>query len=507
MNKMDIQERNAQKEILLSNPELLKTKKPFAREYEDVSSCSEKELGLTESAPARLPKVKRKTISQDQFILELEPKSHNIYYDENIPSICVKLNNGRIRDIQFRRTAIPFQRIIKDKQVLHLTGNPLQFTLMETEPSEKTNANFIKLKQHWELRNQDGMIRKMVDTQKSYGDAGLLYYYDYNSHIKSRVISYADGYVICSHNDDNGDRMLESIYYCQDGVEYIDSYDDTFMYRHEKKPVESSNDEDGWTMTLKREHGFNEIPLVTKRGNVAWNDVQDLIETYEIIFNVFNAIQKRFGWGVLYIKGKFGDKGQKLAGNIILNDQSVEGNGDAKFLTPPTPANTIETLEQLEEAIQKGSSTTFILPKDIRLSGDISGVAIQLTQSLDIEKSLQEKIEWQNVVDKCVRLFTYGLANELVNNNEDKTAITDFADMKVHAEFKIWIPRNDYEYNQMITILKGANVLSRESAIELNTLSKPDEKKRVSQEDEKENDTEGTVVTGFSANQTNVTNG
>jgi hypothetical protein len=36
----------------------------------------------------------------------------------------------------------------------------------------------------------------------------------------------------------------------------------------------------------------------------------------------------------------------------------------------------------------------------------------------------------------------------------------------------------------MITILSGAGVLSQESAIELNTLSKPDEKMRIAKEEE-----------------------
>ena len=56
--------------------------------------------------------------------------------------------------------------------------------------------------------------------------------------------------------------------------------------------------------------------------------------------------------------------------------------------------------------------------------------------------------------------------------------------MNISAKFKVWRPFNEYEYNQMITMLTGANLLSRQSGIELNTLSKPDEKKRLSIEAE-----------------------
>jgi hypothetical protein len=83
-------------------------------------------------------------------------------------------------------------------------------------------------------------------------------------------------------------------------------------------------------------------------------------------------------------------------------------------------------------------------------------------------------------------LFKFGLAVELVNNGENPTAITDFDNLDINAKFQVWRPFNEYEYNQMITILTGAGVLSKESGIELNTLSKPDEKMRVAKEEQEE---------------------
>jgi hypothetical protein len=239
---------------------------------------------------------------------------------------------------------------------------------------------------------------------------------------------------------------------------------------------------DGWKYLGREEHGFSEIPLITKRGDVAWNNVQPIIDAYEELYNIFNAIQKRYGWGIFYVKGKFKDTTKKIAGSVVLNDTSIDGKGDAKFLTPPTPQGTIDTLNLMLESIQLGSSTTFLLPKDVKMSGDISGIAIMLTQSLDMENALQGVIEWQNVADKMVRLFKEGLAKELVNNGENKTAVTDFAKMNINAKFKVWRPLNEYEYNQMLTMLLGAGVLSQESAIELNTFSKPDEKSRIKKE-------------------------
>jgi hypothetical protein len=81
-----------------------------------------------------------------------------------------------------------------------------------------------------------------------------------------------------------------------------------------------------------------------------------------------------------------------------------------------------------------------------------------------------------------LRLFKYGLSKELVNNGKRKHAVTEYEELHINAKFKVWQPRNEYEYNQMLTILTGAGILSKESGIELNTVSKPDEKSRVQRE-------------------------
>ena len=473
-----------QVKALLLDPDALRMKKPFTRGADRSYRPTVKEFSdLTEKVSAHLPKYRKKTVTQEGFARELDEYCHDVLFDENIPSFCVKLDDGNYYDVIHKKVSLPLQRIIMEKQVLHLTGNPMSFTMMETEPSETMRKNFVKFKQYWDLRNQDGMKKKFVTAQKSYGDAGLLYYHDNKGKIKSRVISFEGGYVLCPHNDKNGDRILESVYYIKDGVEYIDSYDERYMYRH-TNDLQTENGEIGWRFHEPEEHGFDEIPLITKRGKVAWDAVQTAIDGYETLYNIFLVVQKRFGNGILYIKGKFKDQAQKIAGSIVLNDASMDGNGDAKFLTPPTPQNMIDTLQQQLEAIQLGAKTTFVLPKDIKTGGDLSGLAVQLTRELDIVNAEQAVIDWQNVADKMVRLFKQGLAKELVNNGENPNAITEFAELQINAKFKVWRPFNETEFNQMITTLRGSGVISMETAIEVNTISKPDEKQRIKKETE-----------------------
>lgn len=476
-------------QYLLDNPEEMIKKKPFTRGSDRYTQDQENgHARVGETVDVTVPEFERNIISPDRYLAELDPACHDVLFDNNIPSITAKVGDNQYVEIKFKKMAVPFQRMILNKQVQHLCTYDIQFTLDNATPTETQKDDFATFKRYWKRRNQGGMRTKLVRAQKSCGDAGLLFYFDRNGRVKSRLISYQDGYVICSHNDDNGDRLLECVYYQSNGTEIIDAYADKVQYRFLKdQRVSADGKPVGWRIDPSVngvEHGFDEIPLVTKRGQVAWDNVEELIEVYEILYNIFLVIQKRHGWGILYIKGTFAEKAQRLAGSIILNDSSLNKDGSAQYLTPPTPQGMLDTLKLLEDTIQKGSGTTFILPKDISLSGDISGVAVQIAQSLDHEEALSAVVEWQNVADKMQRLFKQGLAKELVNKSIDREAITRYEDMDILSSFKVWQPRSETEYNTMLETMKANGILSQKTAIEQNTVSAPDEELRVAAEAE-----------------------
>lgn len=467
-------------EELLSNVDLLLKKEPFYRGSKSFSvddSIQGTEMVVGSKVRPNIPTLHKLAVSQETYMRELDPNCHNVLFDDNMPKICVKLSDGSMKDVNFTAMGVPYQKRIREKQTLVLSGNKTIHTLRGSNPSDVDKRNFAFFKECWEDRNMDGMRTKAIYAQKGVGDCGLLFYFNRMGETRCRLISYEDRYVIISHNDENGDRMLECVYYeDSEGKKHIDCYDDKY---HHKLYV----GEDGLWKRESSPHGFNEIPLVTKRGSVAWDDVQLVIEVYEIIFNLFLVIQKRHGWGILYIRGRFKTQAEQIAGSIILNDTSIDGKGTAEFKTPPSPSGILETLNLLEEVIMKGSSTTFLLPKDVKSSGDISALAIMLTQSLDLEGAKSGVIEWQNFMDKMTRLFKYGISKELVNSGENKAAVTEFERLRIGTKLKEWRPFNENEYNTMLATMKGAGILSRKTAIEKNTVSAPDEESRIDQEE------------------------
>lgn len=475
---------NRQEKIkyLISHPEEILKFKPFTRGRNfDNMRINNVVVNTNEKVSAYIPMQEKYVVDMEQFLRELDPNCHIVLFDESVPSISVKTKGG-YREIDFRRLSIPFQKIIKDKQVLHLCGNKMNFTLVETNPTKRQEEMFTTFKQYWDLRNQDGVRTAFVDAQLSVGIAGQLFYFDSKGQIKSRVLSYIDGFMLLPHNDDNGERLLESVYYIDNDSEVIDSYDDTTHYRHIR--AFNSDDDNGWKLADAKPHGFSEIPLITKRGKVAWDDVQNLIDEYERLYNIFYVIQAKHGWGILYIKGRIKPEAKRIAGSIILNDPNPESNGSVEFKAPPTPNGMLDTLQSLDEQIQRGASTTFLLPKDVKTSGDISGVAIQLTQSLDITNAKRKVIDWQNVADKEVRLFKEGLAKELVLKGENPTAITDFDKLNINAKFVVYRPQSESELCNNLATMRGAGLLSIETGLEQSPYSAPSEKQRLTREAE-----------------------
>ena len=473
----------------LSNPQKLLLKKPFTRGTGSAGIKDKndgKEIVTSCKSEAILPRFKRVVVSQERFAKELDPQSHDVIFDNNLPSICVKLDGGGFQEINFKKFGLPMQIRIKEKKVLALCGNKRIFTLHDSNPSETQKKNYADFKWHWEHSNQDGIETRAVDIQQSYGDVGLLIYMNEDNEVKARLFSYEDGYQIITHKDDNGEPLLDCVYYqTEDGVRHIDAYDRTYHYHFVDSAVVdvNTNDiKDGWAMLYSERHGFTESPLVTKRGAVAWDKGQGLIELFEIIFNLFAVIQKRHGWGILYIKGKINEKLQKLAGSIILQDTTIDGKGNVEFKAPPSPQNMIEFMQTILDQLEIATGCTFILPKDVKSSGDISGLAIQMTRSLDIESAANSVIEWQNFVSKHARLFKEGLAKQFVANGENKNAITEFEQMKISASFKPWQPFDENSYNQMLCTLKGSGLISTKTGIEKNTISTPDEEVRLQRE-------------------------
>lgn len=481
-------------DTLLADPEKLLKKKPFTREIEpETTSETDRSVGYTDAVTVRLPRIRKKIIPQEQYARELNVYSHRCLRDENLPAITVKDDKGGFIEIEQYRLAVSIQKLVMQKQVRHLCTNANKHTLLNTEPTEQQSKDFMFIKQEWDERNMEGAKTKFVTAQRSFADGALLYFMDSDGGVRTKNISFDDGYVIITHKNNEDRHIVECLYYATTDNEgnttrHLDCYDDEFVTYFTDNEADGTVNESGWVLKDQKKHGFSECPLITKRGSVAWENGQPIIEAFETLFNIFTVVNKRHGWGTLYVKGKFNQNAKKIAGSIVLNDTSLDPNADAKFLNPPDANNATEVLKYIMRMIMIACGTTFILPDDIRISGDTSGLAVEMTQELDMATAQEGVSEWQNVANKMMRLFKEGLAMELVNKKVKgyEDAITRFRNLRIHSSFMVWKPKSEEAHNQMLATLYGAGGISQQTFVERNTVSAPDEIARIQKEKEQQ---------------------
>ena len=128
-------EREELKRGYLDNPSTLLNKSPFRRGIKNVFNKREGCSRYNEKSMVQLPNLIYRTVGQDTFLRELDPLSHDVLYDNGIPAICRKLSDDSYEEIKYDKMACSIQKNIVGKVTLHLCANPMQFTLLDTNPN------------------------------------------------------------------------------------------------------------------------------------------------------------------------------------------------------------------------------------------------------------------------------------------------------------------------------------------------------------------------------------
>lgn len=448
------------------NPNDILLKEPFTRGGTVIGALDGVQVEAGTMVAAAPPTRMLKQISQATYLKELDPAMHDIHFDENVPKIVAKVGNG-FMEVKYIRMALAYQAKIVEKQTQYLCGKKMRFTLCNHKPTAKEKDLFINLKEAWINKNMDIRKWELAHKQKSVGDAAMIFYFDEDKKVQAKTVSYMDNYTLLPHKDRYGKMDFFAMYFIKDGVETIEAYDKINRY------VISKTSDSEYRLTEVSMHGFNRIPVVYKRGEVAWEKAQSIIETLEIIYNIYTVIMKRHGWGLLYIRGKLDPKITKTAGAIILNDPNPDSSGTADFKSPPNPEGMENLIADLRKQIQWQTSTIFLHPDDIKMSSEPSGIAIKLLLNTALEKASTDARDYDEVADEMCQLFKYGLGIE-------ENRVSEYNLLSIRAEFDVWMPQSDTEIVNNIVQLKSAKAISNETAAEISPLSSSDETARIS---------------------------
>lgn len=473
------------KEELLSNPHKILIKKPFTRGGTPHMSPIG---GFTNVATfASLPNRIESVVSQDTFLNELDPYSHAIHsrfvLDDKKVLLTHKVNitneDGDIEAVEkeiectipVTRMAFPFQEIIATKQKVHLTGNDLQLTLANEIQTEEDKKYFTILKQFYISKNMDIALSDNVENQLTTGDTAMLQFFNRKGELDWKVYSWKDGYCLLPHYDEYDELILFGIYYSDtDGdnsCEFLDVWDDTKKYRYKKDVNDFKLIEDPKT------HGFNEIPIAYKRGEVAWNKVQKPIENFELHASLWAESVRYYGDPILFLKGATDIlPGRDEGGKVIAGEDS---EADAKLLQANESKNVPNLMDFMLKEIFRGGYVISFSPETVKTSGDLPGITVKLLFSAAIEKAISEAKKWDGFLDKMLRLFIYGVGIE-----SKKSA--QMSRLKVFGKIIPYIPQNDTEIISNINTSKAQGTLSVETATDIHPYASADENTRVTEE-------------------------
>lgn len=426
---------------------------------------------------ANAPLARYTRVTQDQFIKELDPRSHDInnpiiYPNKTVKSI-VEVDGEKVETstlVEVARVSVSLQSMIATKQCVHLWAKQPKFTCKRGDNQDL----FIRFKEYWTQRNAQSSLYLMAKSALTTGDGAIYYYFNENKELSYKVWSYKDGDMLVPVYDATG-KMIYFIrrYYTMDG----DVSKDTIDVYTDKTYQQIVQDGSKWKVTVKeRPHGFYQIPVAYHREpDVAWGAGQDLIDKIERLLSDVRESNAYFAFGIMFLSG---DDVQVLPpktsqGKVIISDDS---SANAKLLDQPDLSGALRfEYEQYTKQLYRTTGTVVIEPEILK-GGDQSGAYIKNLYNDAIQYAMDAKPRWQPVLEKIVSLLKEAL--EIEERNISYRTLTIISDPD------IYVPMNIAEEIRLVNESYTAKTISQETASQTNFLSSPDEYEKISRETE-----------------------
>lgn len=488
---MDIQEKPSKKFMR----ELL-TKKPFTRLVADSSYSNHGERFhdvMEESVPMHY--LRRKIVTQGDFLMELDPASHLINDREYYPDVWRQNEqDGKWYLEEVPRFAFAYQNLILTKHLFHLTGANIQFEISSKTDDDRERIVCNEFRQGWEDCNMEVAWYKLARSVKATGDGAFIGFLD-KGKFGWKVVSYLDGDTLYPHYDLKTGKLnvFARTYnnYAEDGSvikQYCEVWDEKYYYRFscgektdtlkEKvmQKIADIFDLSGYQLEEKTPHGFDFIPVAYKRDDdgACWSKSQEAIDKYEMVFSRMAQSNQLFGLPIMVVKGEgsteLSSKDMTHASKIFF----LPEDGNMEFLKTPDASNAFKgELMMLEDLIY---TLSFVVKPPELKSGDLPAAAIRLLYSPAMENATRDCNEYDEVVDDMVNIFSFGFGVQSEKRLEfQNSSITHYI---IPHQFQ-----NESEQTNNLVSLVNSKVLSRQTASEKSYYSTPQEYSRIKKEE------------------------
>lgn len=477
----------------------LLTKKPFVRIMPDGHyNHGERWTEVVEEGD--IPDyLRRKIVTQEDFMRELDPCGHLINDKEYYHDILRKNSEDGLWYLEeVPRYAFAFQQVILIKHLTHLCGNDIQFELADKKDDDDSRQVFNAFKRGWAKKNMEVAWYQFAKSVKATGDGAFVGYLD-KGKFGWKVLSFLNGDRLYPHYDLKTGKLnvFARSYsnYDEEGRvirRYVDVWDDKYYYRYSaagdvhaslvekfKSALKSLFNVSGYTLEVQEEHGFDRIPVsyYCDPWGPCWTFAQETCDNYEMAFSRLAQNNHDFGLPIMYVKGEGSEEVTKEDMSYASKVFFLPSDGDMGFLQKQDASNAYKIeLDTLEKQIYTQSFT--VKPPELK-SGDLPGVAIKLLYSPAVEKAMADSNEYDPAVDDMVDIFTFGYGVE-------SEMRLKFNSVEISHYIKPYVHQNETEQTNNLAMQVQNGFLSKQTASEKSTYATPQEWDRIIKEKKEE---------------------
>lgn len=396
------------------------------------------------------------------------------------------------KEVAQAKIVVTFQKKIVNFAVSFLFGAPVKL-VNNTEEKKSANA-FDIIKKTWKDSKLDSHNKKLASTLFKETQVAEYYYVGKDKEgklkVKVALFSYKNGDRIYPFFDEYGDMVAFTRTYTAKGedtkdVDYVDVYteDKIITFKKTSKNVWERDDKiNGVIITdgdKEEKIEIGKIPIVYYEQEVVeWNDVQTLIDKFELRLSKLVDTNDYFSSPAVKVKGKLANMPEKgeVGKLFVIEAEDIGGTamyGDIDYLTwDQTPQSTELEIKTLQGLIHSLTQTPDLSFDNVKGISNVSGIAMKFMFLDSILKSMNKQEIFAEGFARRISILK-AIHSKIIEINQAK----GFEDLEIGIEFNDVLPQNIQEIVDMLYTAAGAKpIMSQASAVNMNPLvEKPDD--------------------------------
>jgi hypothetical protein len=366
-------------------------------------------------------------MTQADYLEEYYPFSHRVMSDFYFPEFynyTERVGEDGKTEIEWNREetfriGATIQCVTTVQQLVHLCGNDIHFEITDENIDQRTEDLFKAYKKGWLRQDMEVVFYQLAESVKMTADGAICFFFD-NQRMGARVFSFLNGDTLFPHYDPISGRMerfaRKFSSYDEKGdevISWVEVWDDTYLTRYRQSKtgivgivngIKDYFGMDGYEVVYRREHGFSRCPIVymrDKHNGPCWNNVQCLIDDYEVALSYFAKNNAGAALPSYKLKGDNIDIQGDPLGRIRA---FTMGKDDDVSLIQPSglSENYTQYIKYLLDEIFQGG---FIVKQPELKSGDTPTGTMKLYYAPSLDKAELECKDYKAVITDMQSLF------------------------------------------------------------------------------------------------------